>query len=873
MKWYQVKISEVYETLKSSSTGLSQEDRQQRLAKDGENKLTGKQEIKEWQKIAKHFKDLLMIILMIAGVLKAITGDYAEMIIIFAVVIINALIGYWQEKKAEESLNGISQLLGAEATVLSEGQRLTIGSEELVVGDVIVLKSGDIVPADARLVETHQLVIEEAILTGESLPVEKSHQALIGEATTGDQLNMAFSGTQIQSGTGIGIVVATGDGTEIGKINEALQAVPKQETPLLRKMNTLNKQIFKGLMFLSVFLLFFTSFRYGMELNLLISAVIALIVAVVPEGLPAVLSMILSMGVSRMAKEQAIVKSMPAVETLGSMTVICSDKTGTLTKNEMSVVSVVTADEAIEVSQNRLENQERLLSIMENCQDTLDEGQELDSVKGNPTETALLHFSKTYQVPRLATLNKFPFDSKHKYMATIHEVAGQKVLFVKGAPDVLFQFATKEERTETGTTSQFRSEFWHDSASDLAKQGQRVLAFGYRILTPDCGELTHESIEKELTLVGIVGIIDPPKVSAIQAVSECLAAGIQVKMITGDHIDTASAIGQQIGLKHVKNGLEGYQIDGMSDEELQQQVKTHDIFARTTPAHKLRIVTALQANGEVVGMTGDGVNDAPALKKADIGVAMGIKGSEVTKQSADMVLADDNFATISKAVKEGRRVFDNLKKTINFFLPTAVAQGLVVIVALLTNHPLPLSPIQILWLNMVTTITLSYALGFEPAHKNTMKRSPRNPKENILSAYAVFRIFYVSLMITGLGFVLMYQFDSPAVQQTILLQSIAISQAFYMVNCRELSDFSLNKGILTNRSIWVSLGILAVLQLIVIYVPMVQRVIGTTGLSMQQHGLILAIGIIIFIAVELEKATTKWIVGKISQLKEASDIA
>lgn len=873
MKWYQVKISEVYKALRSSSEGLAESDRQQRLVENGENKLTGKQEVKEWQKIAKHFKDLLMIILMIAGVLKAMTGDYAEMVIIFAVVVINALIGYWQEKKAEESLNGISQLLGAEATVISEGQRLTISSENLVIGDLIVLKSGDIVPADVRLVETHQLVIEEAILTGESLPVEKSHQLLEGEATTGDQLNMAFSGTQIQSGSGIGIVVATGDGTEIGQINQALQAVPKQETPLLRKMTTLNKQIFKGLMFLSVFLIFFTSFRYGMELNLLVSAVIALIVAVVPEGLPAVLSMILSMGVSRMAKEQAIVKSMPAVETLGSMTVICSDKTGTLTKNEMSVVSVVTADDHFEVSQNRvLENQDRLLSIMENCQDTLVEGQDLDSVKGNPTETALLHFSKEYQVPHLATLNQFPFDSKHKYMATIHEVDGEKLLFVKGAPDVLFQFATTEENAESGRTSQFRNDFWYDSASDLAKQGQRVLAFGYRKLTPNCGELTHESIEKDLTLVGIAGIIDPPKESAIQAVSECLTAGIQVKMITGDHIDTASAIGQQIGLKHVKNGLEGYQIDEMSDKELQDQVKTHDIFARTTPAHKLRIVTALQANGEVVGMTGDGVNDAPALKKADIGVAMGIKGSEVSKQSADMVLADDNFATISKAVKEGRRVFDNLKKTINFFLPTAVAQGLVVIIALLTNHPLPLSPIQILWLNMVTTITLSYALGFEPAHKETMKRNPRDPKENILSAYAVFRIVYVSLMITGLGFVLMYQFDSPAIQQTILLQSIAISQAFYMINCRELTDFSLNKGLLTNRSIWLSLGILAVLQLIVIYVPMVQQVIGTTGLTMQQHGLVLAIGVIIFIAVELEKATTKWIIGKISQLKEASDM-
>ncbi|WP_086350665.1 HAD-IC family P-type ATPase [Candidatus Enterococcus clewellii] len=847
MKWHKYTADDAIQTVNSSRSGLDNESRKQKLEQDGKNVLSKKNQLKTWQKVGKHFVDLLMIVLMVAAVLKGITGSYVEMGIILAVVIINGLIGYLQERKAEESLNGLKQMMGQEAVILSGGVRKTVASEDLVVGDIVLLKSGDVVPADIRLIETHDLVIEESALTGESLPVEKQVKLLEEDTPLGDRTNMAFSGTLVQDGSGSGVIVAVGDETEIGQINSALQSVQKQTTPLIRKMNQLNKQIFKGLIGFIVFLIFFTTLRHGMDINVLLSSVIALIVAVIPEGLPAVLTMILSMGVKEMAEEKAIVKSMPAVETLGSMTVICSDKTGTLTKNEMTVVDIILPEKA--EKQVAIETAELdITSIMNNCQDLkLDGSQSVHELSGNPTELALLKFVDDKEVPFLEKKDKIPFSSAYKYMATAHELStGEEVVFVKGAPEVLLELAQLTNAEQ---------EYWKGQAAELAQKGQRVLGFAMKHVTKK-HELTHEALTG-LTMTGLAGIIDPPKESAIQAVAEAQQAGIAVKMITGDHKDTAIAIGKQIGLNHTAYALEGKDIDHLSDEELKKQVKTVDIFARTTPEHKLRIVTALQQNGEVVGMTGDGVNDAPALKKADIGIAMGIKGSEVSKQAADMVLADDNFATITRAVKEGRRIFDNLKKTINFFLPTALAQGLIVIFALMTNLPLPLTPVQILWVNMVTTITLSYALGFEPANKRIMERAPRDPKAPMLSGYSIFRIFYVSLLITVPAYFIAMQAESQLVQQTMLLQSIVLAQAFYMLNCRELLDPSINKAMFKNKAIFISLACLAVLQGVVLLVPIAQQAIGLTTLTTSQHLSILLNTFGIFLIVELEKLITK----------------
>ena len=837
MKWYQLTKEAILSKLQTTDKGIQDIERQQRLESNGFNKIEEKQALKPWQKFLKHFTDLLMIVLLFASILKMITGDYVESAIIFLVVIINGLVGYWQERKAQDSLDGLKQMMGQEAVVLSDGVKATIPNETVVMGDIVSLNAGDVVPADLRLIDVHDLIIEESILTGESEPVEKYAHLIEAESAIGDQTNMAFSGTLVQSGSALGIVVATGSNTEIGKINQALQSIQQQTTPLVKKMNDLNQQLFKGIMVLIVFLIFFSTFKYGMDFNLLFSAMIALIVAMVPEGLPAVLTMILSAGVKEMAEEQAIIKSMPSVETLGSMTVICSDKTGTLTKNEMTVVDVIEAEK----------HSGHLFDIMNNCQELkLDDKQTIDDLQGNPTELALLHYVEKAGLTLKKVKAKIPFNSSYKYMATVHPYGQQDIIYVKGAPEVLMSLANLDKRDLSD---------WQQKAVELAQKGQRVLGFAYKEVDPQA-DIRHDMLT-DLTFAGLAGIIDPPKESAIQAVEACQQAGISVKMITGDHKETAKAIGEQIGLTHTAEVLEGLAIDVMSDDALREAVKHVDVFARTTPEHKLRIVTALQSNGEIVGMTGDGVNDAPALKKADIGIAMGIKGSEVSKQAADMVLADDNFQTISKAVKEGRRIFDNLKKTINFFIPTALAQGFVVIFALLMNRPLPLSPVQILWVNMVTTIALSYALGFEKASADTMSRPPRPTNEGILSAYSLFRIFYVSLLIMIPSYFLSTQYDGVLVQQTVLLQSIVFAQAVYMINCRELLNPSINKAMFQNRALFISLGILTLLQLGLQFSPLAHTLIGTAQLTLTQISAMLLNALIIFIIVEVEKMITK----------------
>lgn len=842
--WYQLTDKQVIEQTKTNQLGLSETDRQARLAAHGLNKIEEKSQLKPWQKVAKHFTDLLMLVLIVAAILKFATGEPTEAAIIFLVVIVNGFVSYWQERKAAESLDGLKQMMGQEATILQTGEKKVIPIENLVPGDIVALKAGDIVPADIRLLEVHDLTVEEAVLTGESEAVVKNSAVLEKAAPAGDQTNMVFSGTLIQSGSAEGVVVETGSNTEIGKINQALQSVQAQTTPLVKKMHQLNKQIFRGILVLILFLLFFTTFRYGLEWNLMFSAMIALIVAMVPEGLPAVLTMILSMGVKEMSEEHAIIKGMPAVETLGSMTVICSDKTGTLTKNEMTVVDVIS------------EQTDLLKTIMNNCQELkTQKKQKVENLQGNPTELALLKYVAADSLDLLPIIKKIPFSSSYKYMATMHATKDAAAIYVKGAPEVLL------ELTSLSTTEK---KIWEQYAAELAEKGQRVLGFAYKKAAV-ATDLNHETLS-DLTFVGLAGIIDPPKESAIQAIEEAQQAGISVKMITGDHRETAKAIGAQIGLKHTSKVLEGVEIDQLTDAELADEVKKVDVFARTTPEHKLRIVSALQNNGEVVGMTGDGVNDAPALKKADIGIAMGIKGSEVSKQAADMVLADDNFHTIAKAVKEGRRIFDNLQKTINFFLPTSLAQGLIVVLALLLNRPLPLTPTQILWVNMVTTITLSYALAFEKASSDIMTRPPRDPKTGILSGYSLFRIVYVSFLIMAPAYFLSMQFTGVALQQTILLQSIVLGQAAYMINCREIRTAAINKGLWQNKVLFLSLAVLLTLQATVIFVPFAQQLIGTTSLSFTQLAIILGNAVVLFIIVEIEKQFSKLLSKKAKQL-------
>ena len=869
MNWYQMTTEQVLTALQSNLNGL---DRTLRKVKqeEGSNALSKEKEVSKLQKFLHHFHDLLIYVLLVSAVLKGVSGHFIDMAIILLVVIINAVIGYVQEAKATDSLESLTSMMSSEAVVLIEGEKETVKAESLVAGDLVYLSPGDIVPADLRVIEAYNLVIDEAILTGESTPVEKNSLTLEDEADLGDHFNMAYSGTLINSGTGKGIVVQIGDQTEIGKINQHLKSVGNNETPLIKKMKQLNKQIFLFLMGLIVFLVLFSLFFRELSASELLSSMIALAVSAVPEGLPAVLSIILSVGVTRMARQHAIIKKMPAVETLGSMGVICSDKTGTLTKNEMEVVALVTSKETIDTAINgaesiqQVEQDEALRKMAEvasYCNDTkITYKNGVREVIGNPTEGALLDWSNhTALVEEEHDISKIPFDSSYKYMATLVDIQDKRYIYLKGAPDVLLNMV--DYQLAEGKAETFNEEYWQQKISHQAKKGQRILAAAFKEVTKGQTTLDHEDLKSGMILAGLFGIIDPPKKEAIEAVRISRKAGISVKMITGDHKDTAVAIAKEIGLENYQNALVGKEIEQLSDEELAEVVLTNDVYARTTPEHKLRLVNAIQKNGQIVGMTGDGVNDAPALKQADIGIAMGIKGTEVTKDAADMVLADDNFATITVAIKEGRRVYENLKKTIYFSLPTAFAQGLLVVVSLLLDRPLPLTSVQILWLNMVTTITLSFALGFEPLAKNGMNQPPRNPKENILDRYAVFRIVYVSLLLAALGFLvngLLENRDaSEAVMQTTLITTIVFGQIFYMINCREIYQFSINKSILSNKVLWLSLLVLFILQALLVYTPIMHLALGTATIGWAYLKLAFLSGIVVFVVVEFEKLLTR----------------
>lgn len=872
MDWYKMNIAQILDSLNSSVSGLSEKERNLKRTDEGSNELSKEKGKSNFQKFIAHFNDLLIYVLIAAALLKGASGDFIDMIIILFVVIINAVIGYVQEAKATDSLSSLNSMMSSEAIVMINNEKEMVEAKTLVSGDLVYLNPGDIIPADLRVIEAYNLVVDEAILTGESSPVEKTTAPIEEDVDLGDRTNMVYSGTLVNSGSGKGVVVQIGDTTEIGKISQHLKSVEDSETPLIKKMKLLNKQIFFFLAGLIIFLVVFSLFFRELTGSELLSSMIALAVSAVPEGLPAVLSIILSVGVTRMARQNAIVKKMPAVETLGSMGVICSDKTGTLTKNEMEVVAVITAEETMVIEEkkqdavylNLAEQNPAIRKLIETalyCNDTkitYKNGQR--EIIGNPTEGALLDWANHLAlVEEEHGISKIPFDSSYKYMATLVDIQDKRYIYLKGAPDVLMEMVNFQLQKSEHVS--FNRQYWTEKINEQAKKGQRILAAAFKEVSKEKEELTHKDLSEKMTLIGLFGIIDPPKKEAIEAVKISRAAGISVKMITGDHKDTAMAIAKEVGIEQAGKAMVGSEIEQLSDEALAKVVLQNDVYARTTPEHKLRLVKAIQKNGQIVGMTGDGVNDAPALTQANIGIAMGIKGTQVTKDAADMVLADDNFATITSAVEEGRRVYENLKKTIYFSLPTAFAQGLLVVVSLLLDKPLPLTSVQILWLNMVTTITLSFALGFEPLDEDGMKKNPRDPKENILNGYAVFRIFYVSVLLATLGFLVNGYLEglgsTEQTMQTTLITTIVFGQVFYMINCRDIHRFSITKSILKNKVLWLSLIVLLFLQLLLVFAPFMHIVLGTSVIGGRYVLLALLAGIAVFIIVEIEKFMTR----------------
>ncbi|NDL65686.1 cation-transporting P-type ATPase [Acerihabitans arboris] len=877
--WYRLDTEETLRQLGTIDSGLEPQEAAERLRRHGPNELPARKTRHPLLQFLAHFNDVLIYILLIAAVLKGIMAQWVDMVIILLVAVINALIGFVQESNAEKSLKSIQGMLSSTAVVIREGITQTIEARDLVPGDIVTLRPGDKIPADLRLLEAHNLQVEEAILTGESTVVVKQTGAIDREVTIGDRINLLFSGTTISAGTAKGVVTASGGDTELGHINQMMAAIDPHRTPLLTQMDRLGKGIFMLILVMMAVLFVFAFFLRDMPFTELLLALISLAVASVPEGLPAIISIILSLGVQSIARARAIIRKLPTVETLGAMTVVCSDKTGTLTMNEMTVKTVVMADRSYRVEGESYEpvgkiypqgsersvnlsedaTLERFITAVELCNDSQirQDGQGHWGITGGPTEGALkvLAAKSGLRLGNVNLLDKIPFDSAYKYMATRHQIDDQIYIFLTGAPDVLFTFCP-QELTHEGLRP-FRRDYWEEEMARYARQGLRMVAAAFRSQTAAEPALGHEAIQQGMVFAGIAGMMDPPRPEAIDAIAQCQRAGIRVKMITGDHQETAMAIGAMLGIGNGTDSITGNQLEHMEDESLAEAAVHYDIFARTSPEHKLRLVKALQTRGGIVGMTGDGVNDAPALKQADVGIAMGIKGTEVTKEAADMVLTDDNFATITNAVREGRRVYDNLKKTILFILPTNLAQGLLIIFAILAGAIIPLTALQILWVNMATSTTLSFGLAFEPAEKGVMVRPPRDPARHVLDGHAIWRIGFVGTLIACSAF-LLESFLQPRGYsgefiRTLVMQTLVTAQWIYMFNCRVTDRFPLNREMFLNKGLWLVTGVLILLQLAIIYLPFMNRAFGTEPLPAYYWGVTLLVSIGIFIIVEIEK--------------------
>lgn len=887
-KWYAHNADETINLLHSSSTkGLSEAESITRLQTYGKNLLPGKKKQSIVIKFLKHFNDILIYVLFAAAVITFFLQHYVDTVVIVAVAVINASIGFFQENKAEKALQDIKKMLSLKAQVIRSGKRLEIDASELTLGDIVMLSPGDKVPADLRLIRTDNLRVEESPLTGESLPSEKRIDVLPEDTMLGDRINMAFSGTTVSAGTGIGIVVATGGNTELGKINQMMSEVEELTTPLLQQTAQFGKMISIVILAGAVLIFFFGYiFRHYQTQSLLMS-VIGLAIAAIPEGLPAILSIILAIGVQNMAKRKSVVRTLPSVETLGAVSVICSDKTGTLTKNEMTVKTLETKDSEYDVTGTGYAPEgdilcnnikvdfskeiilKELIQAFNICNEaSLNKDEEgFWQINGDPTEGALVTLFHKADIDHtlLNRISTIPFDSQYKYMATLVENPDHNIIYIKGAPDKLMEMADFE-RTIT-EEEPFVKEHWERQISAIAIRGQRTIGAAYKIVDKNIKKIDHSDIHDGIVFLGLAGIIDPPREEVIIAVQKCKEAGITVKMITGDHADTARTIACELGIGDGTKALQGKDLEQMTDKQMQETVMHCDVFARTSPEHKLRLVKALQAKGVICAMTGDGVNDAPALKKADIGIAMGIKGTEVTKDAAEIVLADDNFSTIVAAVEEGRRVYDNLKKTILFILPTNGAEAFLIIASILFGTLLPLTPVQILWVNMVTSITISLALAFEKLEQGTMKRLPRPPKTPLLSGYFIWRILFVSILIGGwtlaLNIFLANKGFSINFVHTITLQTIVITQMFHLFNCRSIRDSAFTGVFFSNKAVWIVCALLFVLQAAITYLPFMNTTFGTVPLTLAQWKYPFVLGIAVFLIVEVEK----WVFRKIDKTR------
>ena len=880
--WHALTVDEVLKRLTTSTeNGLAVGEASTRLQKYGPNRLPAGKKRGPLMRFISQFNNILVYVLLGAGFTKMMLGLWIDASIILGVVILNGLLGFIQEGKAEKALDSIRNMLSAEARTLRGGEARMIPAEQLVPGDIVLLESGDKVPADLRLADIKNLRTEEAALTGESVPADKTIDPVPEKATVGDRESMAFSGTMVVSGRATGVVVETGSETELGRINQLLAGVSALETPLLRQIKKFGYAITAVIGVVSVLLFSYGRWVIGMDFVAIFQAVVGIAVSVIPEGLPAIITITLAIGVQRMAQRNAIIRRLPAVETLGSVSRICSDKTGTLTLMEMMVVSAVTAESQYQITGNGYAPEGEVkqsgkpagkdsvvgllgrVSMLCNDAEMLQE-EGVWKVEGDPTEGALYPFATKLGMDRQAEqtayprIDAIPFESEHRFMATLHKDAGGKeMLLVKGAPEVILDACDRQQIAD-GNVLLNRDHFM--KASDqLAAQGERVLALAW-LENPGlkAGTLGPADLPKNLVLLGLIGLLDPPRKEAIEAVTECHGGGIRVTMITGDHKITAAAIAKMLGIGDGRTAVTGAEIEEMNEAALQETVQNVDVFARASPEHKLRLVKAIQANKQIVAMTGDGVNDAPSLKKAEIGVAMGIKGTEVTKEAAGMILADDNFASITAAVKEGRTVYNNIEKAILFMLPTNVAQALVIAVAILFGFTMPITAPQVLWVNMVTSVALGLVISFEPHELDVMLRPPRAVDRPILTGFGIWRVVFVGLALLTYTlwafFWMKSQGASDQLARTVAVNAITIGQIFYLLNSRYLLDSSLSlKAHLGNKYLPLGIGAVIILQLLFTYAPPLQALFDNEAIPLRVWPWLFVGGLVFFLVVELEK--------------------
>jgi magnesium-transporting ATPase (P-type) len=889
--WHSEPAQAALEQLQSSIQGLSADEAAKRLEADGPNRLPAGKPRSLLARIFAQFNNLLIYVLLASAIVTILLRHVLDAVVILAVILINGVIGFIQEGRAEKSLEAIRAMLTRESSVLRDGRRLTIPSESLVVGDVVLTEAGDRIPADLRLLRATSLKIEEAVLTGEAAAADKTIDPVASHSALGDRASMAYSGTLVASGQGAGLVVATGAATELGRVSAMVAGVETLTTPLIRQMNVFARRLTIVVLALAAAVCIFAFKARGYEIEHAFMAAVGVAVSAIPEGLPAVMTITLAIGVKRMAERNAIIRSLPAVETLGAVSTICSDKTGTLTLNQMTVGAVLTGTGAFETTGTGYEPRGEFLrdgsaidpaaypdlaaiaraSLLCNDASLRQSGADW-IVDGDPMEGALIAFAtKAGLDPEAAKresprLKEIPFDSRYRFMATLNPVGGDRLITVKGAPERVLELSASQ-RSASGDEPLDPSA-WRAAIDRLAARGQRVLAFASK---PAHGPETLELADVEnggLTLLGLVGLIDPPRPEAVQAIAECKAAGIDVKMITGDHASTGAAIARQLGLgKGDVDALTGHAIDSMDDDALRRSLPTTSVFARTSPEHKLRLVEALQADGAVVSMTGDGVNDAPALKRANVGVAMGRKGTEAAKEAAEMVLADDNFATIAAAVREGRIVYDNLVKVIGWTLPTNGGQAMAIVAAVLLGVTMPMTPAQILWVNMVTSVALGLVFAFDPAEPGIMQRPPRDPRAPLLSSLLVWRTALVSVLFCAAVFAVftwaLRRGEELEHAQTFAVNTMVGLEIAYLfsVRLRHSAPFDF-RDIRLTRALLIGIAAVVVLQILFTYLPLFETLYDTRPIDWPDMGVAALAAIGLILVLELEKAIRIGLFGR-----------